>query len=137
MKILNVQVNIENRWANNDSLNKKVDQVERQNKNLESIINQQNEKINQLSSKVDALSSSLDELEQYSKGANLIIHVIQSYATSSSPETDLQQHAIQLLNSNLGTNFQPPDIIATHRLGRTQSASTAGGLQQPSVSNTA
>jgi predicted RNase H-like nuclease (RuvC/YqgF family) len=73
-----IEKKIENRTAFSSSeiceLHKKVDSLERQNKSLESINGQLNDRLNQLNSKFDSLSTHLDDLEQYSRGANLLIH---------------------------------------------------------------
>ncbi len=100
------------------NLHKKLDSLEKQNKNLETANCQLQEKINCLTTKVDTVTTAIDDLEQYSRNSNLLIQGIPSLSTSGGSEENLTDHVIQLLNSHLGTSILTTDVSAVHRLGK-------------------
>jgi len=74
----------------------------------------------------------VDDIEQYSKGSNLLIHGISVQAQPGSPEVDLGNHIIDYLNSNLGITVSENDINALHRLFKPgQLASAQSTMTKP------
>jgi len=58
------------------SLNKRLERVEKANKDLLTENTNLKDSINQVSNKADLLAHNIDDLEQYSKGTNILVHGI-------------------------------------------------------------
>ena len=82
-------------------LAKKVDHLEKSCKLLEASNASLQEKIVNLSSKSANVVNSCDDLEQHSKGVNLLIHGL-PHANPGQPETNLSDTVVCFLNSKLG-----------------------------------
>lgn len=84
-----------------------------------------------LNKKSDTLSCSMDDLEQYSRGSNLLIHGI-DVVNQGATETDLNARMVHFLNNNLGLTISDQDIRALHRLPKTvASAHNQHGIPKP------
>src|SRR2546425_256790 len=70
-------------------LHKRVEVLERNNKQLETNNNQLNDKINQLNSKIETLTVTMDDLDQYSRTSNLLVHGVPSTSSAGQQETNL------------------------------------------------
>jgi hypothetical protein len=118
------------------NLNKKIEALERQNKSLETTNVQLNERICSLNTKIETLATTVDELDQYSRGSNLMVHGIPLMPTTGGREDNLTQHVVQLLNTNLGTTISDIDISVAHRIGRppgNNTSSSGAGSQSSST----
>jgi len=104
-------------------LNRKVDRLEKMNKDLSTENNALKDLIKSLSVKVETVEQSMDDLEQHSRNSNLLVHGIPLSSDLSEP--DLCTRVLGILNNNLGTNLDETDINVIHRLSRpvAQSAS--------------
>jgi len=96
------------------SLAEKVELI-KENSNLKDMVRN-------LTNKTELLTENIDDLEQYSKGMNLLIHGIPVAAqTPGSVESDLDSRIITFINSNLGTTLTDLDVNIMHRLAKSSS----------------
>jgi len=105
-------------------LNRKVDRLEKMNKDLSTENNALKDSIKSLSVKVENVEQSMDDLEQYSRNSNLLVHGIPLSSDLSEP--DLCTRVLGILNNNLGTNLDETDINVIHRLSRPVAQSASG-----------
>lgn len=98
-------------------LHKKCDRLERQVNDLSKENFELRDTMRSLSNKFDALSQNLDDLDQYSRGMNILIHGIPVLSQQpGNTEPDLEPRVVSFLNSNLGISLTEIDIGALHRL---------------------
>ena len=105
-------------------LNKRIDKLEKtctdlhlENKLLQTQVAESNKVI-------ESLMRSMDDMEQYSRGSNLLIHGLQLPADNS-PETDLFDKSITMLNLNLKLGITSDDVVTAHRLPVSSRSMTA------------
>ena len=117
---------IDSQAADIFDLHKKMETLERNNKQLETLNSQLSDKCNQLGSKIEGLSTALDDLEQHSRNSNLLIHGVSTTSAPGTSETNLIHHVTDLLNNLMQINIQEADIGIAHRVGRPPSSSGSG-----------
>jgi hypothetical protein len=112
-------------------LNKRADDAERANKKLvaENVVLR--DSIASLTAKSESLTCTIDDLEQYSRGSNLMIHGIQPQPDDN-VGTNLAARVVTLLNSNLGVSVHDNDLSTAHRVRRVN-ASSSGNPKPPPV----
>ena len=102
-------------------INKKIEKLEKENRALSAENITLKDSVTILSGKIDQLAKSCDDLDQYSRGSNMLIHGIPVITSTDSngdsvTDADLVGRVIHLLNSNLGTSVSEHEINAVHRL---------------------
>jgi len=99
-------------------LNKRCERLEKANRDFAAENANLRDTVKNMSNKCDTLAQSVDDLEQYSKGSNLLVHGIPVVADSESNEPDLSSRVIDYINNNLGVEISNENICALHRLQR-------------------
>ena len=102
-------------------LSKRIDHLEKNNKDLVAENANLKDTIKNLSSKVESLSQSVDDLDQYSRNSNLLIHGL---SQDTAVEPDLSTRVLDYLNANLGTTLHERDINVIHRLPKLTTGTT-------------
>jgi len=107
-------------------LNKRCDRAETLNTDLAKQVAELKDANRNLASKIELQSQAIDDLEQYSKGSNLLIHGIpHQISTQGEIEKDLDKCVADYITTNLGISVTEADINAAHRLTR-NATNTAG-----------
>ena len=120
-------------------VNKRIEKLEKSHLDLTAENANLKDMIKSLTKQHDVLALSIDDMEQYSKGTNLLVHGLPSLGDPSSPaEADLEKRVIDYLNSSLNVSISSDDINAMHRLPKAQSnlvatSSGASNLKPPPV----
>ena len=113
-------------------LNKRCERLEKANKDLASENSTLKDLVKSLSNKIDSLTQNVDDLEQYSKGTNLLIHGIPTHMSADgSTEINLETRVVDYLNNNLNVSLSDNEVSAIHRLNRNTASSST---RQPSAS---
>ena len=104
-------------------INKKIEKLEKENRALSAENITLKDSVAILSGKIDQLAKSCDDLDQYSRGSNMLINGVSVITSTdgnsdSVTDADLTGRVIHLLNSNLGTSVSEQEINAVHRLLR-------------------
>ena len=105
-------------------MNKRMDKLEKSFSELTAENHSLRDQITVLNNKLEVAMKTSDDVEQYSRGLNLLVHGIPLPADLST-ETDIETKTVQVLNTNLGLNLTVNDISAIHRLPRHQSTPSA------------
>ena len=88
--------------------------------------------IQSMNNRADTLAQSVDELDQYSRGSNILVHGA-PVSTVSVTENDLRQNMLHLLNTTLGVTIGDQDLIAVHRLPRHSNSTASASTRPPPV----
>lgn len=118
-------------------LNKKCERLEKANRDLITENADLRGSVKSLSNKIDFLAQSIDDLEQYSKGSNLLLHGIPVMADMGSDESNLNSRVVDYINDNLAITISENDISALHRLTRsaqnTQANASPSSIKTPPI----
>lgn len=111
-------------------LNKRCEKLEEDNRNLTKEISILKDQSRNNHNKFETILQHTDDLEQYSKGANILIHGL-PVSTQGSQETDLNSKMKDFLNQNLGITVADSDINTVHRLARNIGTNTGSNTTKP------
>lgn len=111
-------------------LNKRIDVLDRSNKNLESENAEMRNMIGMLKNRLDQVEQKSDELDRYSRNSNALIHGL-TVNNDESTGTILRDRVISDLNVHLNLNLTPADINAVHRLRKFTTSVVGSAHQKP------
>lgn len=111
-------------------INKRIDRLEKANLELRNENQMLKDSVNTMAAKLEQVTQSCDDIDQYSRGSNILIHGVPS-PPGNAPEPNLAMDMTNLLNTHLNVSISLADVNLIHRLPRTNTAASASGRPKP------